>query len=50
VFDSLEERIKSDELKAISNRERMLRWVLIILISIIVFAGIYLGVHFMEGS
>ena len=50
MFDSLDEQIRNDELKALSNRERILRWTLIVLVSVIVFGPVYLGVHFMEGS
>jgi len=50
MFDSLDEQIRNDELKALSNRERILRRTLIVLVSVIVFGAVYLGVHFMEGS
>lgn len=50
MFESLDEHIKSDRLKALGNRERMLRWMLIVLVSVILFGAVYLGVHFLEGS
>jgi len=50
MFESLDEQMKVDEHKAVSNRERMIRWALIILVSVIVFGGLYLGVHFMQGT
>ena len=50
MFESLEEQIKSDEHRASSNTERMVRWALIVLVSVIVFGALYLGVHFMQGS
>jgi hypothetical protein len=50
MFDSLDEQTRNDELKALSNRERILRWTLIVLVSMIVFGAVYLGIHFMEGS
>jgi hypothetical protein len=50
MFDSLDERIKLDEHKATSNQERMLRWVMVTLVSVLVFGGLYLGVHMLEGS
>ena len=46
---SLDEQMKSDRLKALTNRERMLRWMLIILISVIVLGALYVGIHFLEG-
>jgi len=48
MFESLDEQIKLDEHKASSNTERLIRWTLIVLISVIVFGGIYLGVHLMQ--
>jgi hypothetical protein len=48
MFESLDEQIKLDEHKASSNTERLIRWALIVLISVIVFGGIYLGVHLMQ--
>jgi membrane-associated phospholipid phosphatase len=49
MFESLNEQIKDDELKALSNRERILRWTLIVLVSVIVFGAVYLGVHLLDG-
>jgi hypothetical protein len=50
MFESLDEQIKLDEHKSSSNTERMLRWVLGIAIALIVFGGLYWGVHMMQGS
>jgi hypothetical protein len=50
MFESLDEQIRNDELKALTQRERILRFALIVLVSVIVFGAVYLGVHFMEGS
>lgn len=50
MFESLDEQIKVDEHKAVSNRERLIRWALIVLVSVIVFGGLYLGVHMMQGT
>jgi hypothetical protein len=46
MFDSLDEQIKLDEHKASSN----IRWALIVLLSVIVFGGLYFGVHLMQGT
>ena len=48
MFDSLDEQIKLDSHKSSSNTERMVRWLLIVLVSILVFGGLYLGVHFTQ--
>ena len=49
MFDSLDERIKSDEHRMATNSERMVRWALVVLVSIVVFGGLYLAVYFMQG-
>jgi len=48
MFDSLEERIKSDERKMASSRERMFRWAIVAVVSVLVFGGLYLAVYFMQ--
>lgn len=50
MFDSLDEQIRADEHKAVSNKERIVRWVLIVVISVVVFGGLYWGVHLMQGT
>ena len=50
MFESLDEQIKSDEHKAVSDKERVVRWVVILLITLAVFGGLYFGVHMMQGS
>jgi len=50
MFESLDEQMKVDEHKSVSSRERMIRWALIVLVSVIVFGGLYLGVHMMQGT
>jgi len=49
MFDSLDEQMRSDEIKAVSNSERMIRWLLVALVSVAIFGGLYLAVHFMQG-
>lgn len=50
MFESLDEQIKIDEHRASSNTERMVRWALVALISVIVFGGLYWAVHLLQGS
>ena len=50
MFDSLDEQIRADEHKATSNKERIVRWVLVGLIAVVIFGGLYWGVMMMEGS
>jgi hypothetical protein len=50
MFDSLDEQMKNDDKKVSSGKERALKWVLVFVISVVVFGGLYFGVHLMEGS
>lgn len=50
MFDSLDEQIKLDEHKGTSNRERVGRWILMALVAVVVFVGIYFGIQTMKGS
>ena len=49
MFESLDEHMKLDDQKEASAKERMLRWGLGVLVSILVFGGLYLGVHLLQG-
>jgi membrane-associated phospholipid phosphatase len=49
MFDSLDEQLKVDAHKSTSSTERIVRWVLMILIALIVFGALYWGVHSMQG-
>jgi len=40
MFESLDQQIKLDEHKASSNTERLIRWGLIIVVSVVVFGGV----------
>ena len=50
MFDSLDDQIRLDEHKAVSNKERMMRYALILLITVVVFGGLYLGFTMLQGS
>jgi hypothetical protein len=50
MFDSLDEQIKLDEHRSSSNMERAIRWLLIVVLSVIVFGGLYWAVHLMQGT
>jgi hypothetical protein len=45
MFDSLDEQIKHDEHEQTSNRDRIIKWLIVAIVSIFVFAGLYLGVR-----
>lgn len=44
MFDSLDEQMKKDTDKESTPRQRMLLWLVIIVASILLFGGLYLGV------
>ena len=48
MFDSLEERIKSDDTAETSRRERIIKGVAVAVISILLFGGLYFAVRMLE--
>ncbi len=45
MFDSLDDQIKHDEKAEVSNKERMLRWLAVVVVSVAVFGGLYFVVR-----
>ena len=50
MFELLEEQIKIDDQKTTTKRELIMRWTLIVLLSVVLFGALYVGIHFLEGS
>jgi hypothetical protein len=48
MFETLDDRIKQDEMEVSTPRERLLKWVLVGVVSVMLFGGLYLGVSLME--
>lgn len=48
MFDSLEERMKQDERAESTTTERLIRWALVAIASVLVFGGVYFGVRLVE--
>jgi hypothetical protein len=48
MFDSLADRIREDEHKEVNNTERYLRWAAVIILSLVLFGGLYMGVRLLE--
>ena len=48
MFDSLADRIREDDHQAVNNTERYLRWAAVIVISVVLFVGLYMGVRLLE--
>ena len=46
MFDSLADRIREDEQLTVS--QRYIRWVVVLVISVVLFGGLYFGVRFMQ--
>jgi hypothetical protein len=46
MFDSLEDQIKADLKKESTSTERMLRYAAVAVASVLLFGGLFLGVHF----
>jgi hypothetical protein len=45
MFDSLADRIREDDHKEVNSTERIVRWVVIAIASVVVFGGLYWGVR-----
>jgi hypothetical protein len=48
MFDSLADRIREDEHKEVNATERYIRWAAVIILSIVLFGGLYMGVRLLE--
>ena len=48
MFETLEDQIRIDNQKGTTKRERLIRWAVIALVSIIVFGTVYFGIHLIE--
>src|ERR1051326_4049335 len=45
MFDSLADRIREDEHREVNQTERIIRWVVIAVVSVVIFGGLYYGVR-----
>jgi len=48
MFDSLDEQMKMDEKKEITPTEKIVRWAVVAISSVLLFGGLYYGVRFLE--
>jgi len=48
MFDSLSDRIREDEHQEVNSTERMVRWVVVAVLAVVLFAGLYYGVRMLE--
>lgn len=45
MFESLDEQMKHDEQETTTPKEKYMKWVLVALVSLAVFGGLYMGVR-----
>lgn len=48
MFESLSDRIKADDREEVNSTERIIRWVLMLVLSVVLFGGLYMGVRLLE--
>ena len=48
MFDSLADQMKADDSQQVNNTERVIRWVAVVVLSILLFGGLYFGVRMLE--
>jgi hypothetical protein len=48
MFDSLDEQMKHDDQVGATKKEQMFKWAAIVVISVLVFGGLYLAIQMME--
>ena len=48
MFDSLDDQMKHDAAVTTTQKERVLFWVAVTVVSILLFGGLYLGVRLLE--
>ena len=48
MFESLADRIREDEKQVTNRTERILRLGAVILLSVVLFGGLYMGVQYLE--
>ncbi len=48
MFDSLADQMRRDEHLQISNNERMVRWLVVAILSIVIFGGLYVSIQLLQ--
>jgi hypothetical protein len=49
MFDSLADRIREDEHQEVKAGERAIRWLVVVALSVLLFAGLWFGIRMLEG-
>lgn len=48
MFDSLADRIREDENAGVKNSDRIIRYLVILVVSLLLFGGLYYGVKMLD--
>jgi hypothetical protein len=48
MFDSLADRIRQDEHEAVNNTERYVRYLIVLVVAVLLFGGLYYGVRMLD--
>ena len=48
MFDSLADRMREDEKQSGSRAQRIIQWGAVVVLSVVLFGGLYLGVQYLE--
>jgi hypothetical protein len=48
MFDSLADRIREDEQQSTTRAQRLLRYGAVVVLSVVLFGGLYLGVQYLQ--
>jgi Ni,Fe-hydrogenase I cytochrome b subunit len=49
MFDSLADRMREDAHQEVKTSERIIRWIVIAVLSVLLFGGLYMGIRLLEG-
>ncbi len=49
MFDSLADRIREDEHKDVTTTERTIRYLVVAIVAVLLFGGLYYGIRMLEG-
>jgi Ni,Fe-hydrogenase I cytochrome b subunit len=48
MFDSLPDQMKHDDAETTKTSERLIRWLAVLVISVLLFGGLYFGIKMLE--
>jgi hypothetical protein len=49
MFESLADRIREDDHQDVKPGERAIRWLVVVALSVLLFAGLWFGIRMLEG-